>query len=226
MKTHLLPFFKAYFKQIKKIVNANPRLYFVIFIILFFVLNNQLFTSVQLNSLLNNVKKSEAVMVDFNSKTLDGPKEENDTYMWTDLVGNIKEGSRIVFVYKKSSGEVIRLFDREEAWGEWRRDMSQIASVSKNNLVETTFDIEQTFIFPWKSDLNLAREKYLDHHEAWIEYMDAFAQMDENSDILTNFDKDFGISPTFKISEKAFLRSVPVTDLLNSKEKIAKIFEE
>ena len=207
-------------------VNSNPRIYVGIVLVLFLFLSNQVFTSVQLNSLLTNVKKSEFVMEDFVSKMIQGPKEENDNYLWTDWQGNIQEGTRIVLVYKKPSGEEIRFNNREEAWGEWRKDMNQIASISKDNLVETTFDIEQTLIFPWKSDIKLARDKYLDHHEAWIEYIDAFAQMKENSDILSNFEKDFAISPTFKISQKAFLRSVPVIDLLNSKKKIEKIFEE
>ncbi len=218
--------FKTHFIRIKKIVNSNPRIYLGIVLALFLFLSNQVFTSVQLNTLLSNVKKSEFVMEDFVAKMIQGPTEENDNYLWTDWQGKIQEGTRTVLVYKNPSGEEIRFNDREEAWGAWRNDMSQIASISKDNLVETTFEIEQTFIFPWKSDLKLARDKYLDHHEAWIEYIDAFAQMKENSDILSNFDKDFAISPTFKISEKAFLRSIPVIDLLSSKKKIAKIFEE
>jgi hypothetical protein len=226
MKTFLLSFFRIHLKRIKKIVNSNPRIYVGIVLVLFLFLSNQVFTSVQLNSLLTNVKKSEFVMEDFVSKMIQGPTEENDDYLWTDWQGKIQEGTRTVLVYKNPSGEEIRFNDREEAWGAWRKDMSQIASISKDNLVETTFDIEQTLIFPWKSDLKLARDKYLDHHEAWIEYIDAFAQMKENSDILSNFDKDFAISPTFKISEKAFLRSVPVIDLLNSKKKIETIFAE
>ena len=226
MKTFLLPFFKVYFKRIKKIVNSNPRIYLGIFLVLFLFLSNQVFTSVQLNSLLTNVKKSEFVMEDFVSKMIQGPNEENDNYLWTDWQGNIQEGTRIVLVYKKPSGEEIRFNNREEAWGEWRKDMNQIASISKDNLFETTFDIEQTLIFPWKNEIKLARDKYLDHHKAWIEYIDAFAQMKENSDILSNFEKDFAISPTFNIAQKAFLRSVPVIDLLSSKKKIEKIFEE
>jgi hypothetical protein len=128
------------------------------------------------------------------------------------------------YQYTKLSGEVVLAPTNTEAWNAWRQDMQSIGSIKKDTLLETQFDIEQTYLFPWRTNKITAKDKYIEHSNTWINYLSSLINARKNSDLTSFFEDDFGISPSFTIAKKALDNGVPTLDLFRIDSKIKDIF--
>jgi hypothetical protein len=203
-----------------KIDSQNKLVIIIAGLVILFASEN-IISSYQYNKLLTKIQASESIMISFNEMYREHPQEVKQQEYFGEFLG-FTTVTR--YQYTKLSGEVITAPTNTEAWNAWRQDMQSIGSIKKDNLLETQFDLEQTYIFPWRTNKITAKDKYIEHSNTWINYLSSLINARENSDLTSFFEDDFGISPSFTIAKKALDNGVPTLDLFRIDSKIKDIF--
>jgi hypothetical protein len=203
-----------------KIDSQNKLLMIVIGLAILFAGEN-IISSYQYTKLFNKIETSENIMLSFNEMYREYPKEVKQKEYWGELLGYTTVTR---YQYTKVSGEVMTYPSSTQAWDAWRQDMQSIGSIKKDDLLEAQFDIEQTFLFPWRTNKNTAKVKYLEHSDTWVNYFSSLINARKNSELTSFFEDDFGISPSFTIARKALNNGVSTIDLFRLESRMNKFF--
>ena len=100
-------------------------------------------------------------------------------------------------------------------------ELRGLAADAEQDIAAAGADVSGLPIAIWHTDIERARQAYLDHNDAWQEYM---ARASESaSEFLAPQPL---VDQTFFDAEEPFYRAVPVPDLLGLSDRVALIFAE
>ena len=100
-------------------------------------------------------------------------------------------------------------------------ELRGLAADAEQDIAAAGADVSGLPIAIWHTDIERARQAYLDHNNAWQEYM---ARASESaSEFLAPQPL---VDQTFFDAEEPFYRAVPVPDLLGLSDRVALIFAE
>lgn len=199
------------------------RKYGILIGLLLLVISEYLASSYQYKSLVNRIYESENILISYNEIYRPFPQMSKEIEYFSSGLGSLEVTK---YKYIKLNGNLVSSTSSTEAWNAWREDMQSIALIKKNKLLEKQFDIEQIDIFPWRTNKQIAKEKYIEHTETWIMYLSSLIDANQNSELNSFFEDDFGISPSFTIAKKALNNGVPTLDLFRIESQIKVIFSK
>lgn len=100
-----------------------------------------------------------------------------------------------------------------------RRELSEIALAGETAIAAAGVDVADVRILPWHVQLLQAREAYLAHNRAWVEYMAAAA-----ADPAEWFRPQPLVNSTFADAKLPLVEAVPLLDPFNTLERIELIY--
>jgi hypothetical protein len=164
-----------------------------------------------LGKLLSSVEKSESTM---------------EGFIFRDVPTRVtnEAGTLVYCLGGKLSSDCS--WDAETVWNYWVENiLSRDAEKVRQQLMIDKVNIERIDIFPLFGNLNDAKERYLDHVDAWISYTESFARC-ENILCYNNIPKSNNVSPSFRIAETYFNDAIWIVDLPNLKDRVKIIFND
>jgi hypothetical protein len=201
-------------------VNSQNKVVIILVGLAILFTSEYIISSYQYNNLVNKILDSENIKFSYNEMYRPYPVEKTVNEDWGAGLTSIPIKK---YEYTELSGTLV-LSSSITAWNSWREDMQSIGSIKKDDLLEAQFDLEQVNIFPWRNNKEIAREKYLEHTEAWIKYLSSLIDARENSDLTSFFEDDFGFSASSTIAKKALYNGVPTLDLFRIESKLKATF--
>lgn len=84
-------------------------------------------------------------------------------------------------------------------------------------------EIDDVSVLPWHRDIRRAQEAYLNHSDAWVDYLRVVSA---NAARLGDGPLTSDVSATFRIAESRFTDAVPWWDLRGAEERIDPLFAQ
>lgn len=101
------------------------------------------------------------------------------------------------------------------------RELESVSARGRDDVAEAGTGVAALSFLPWHTEVLRAQAAYLDHNEAWVEYLDR-----GSTEPLTLFQDDNRIEPTWIAAEKWVRVGVPFPPYPPLAERIDRIFEE
>jgi hypothetical protein len=159
----------------------------------------------EMDQLLDAVQLSERAIRDGNSR-LESALQESDLASLDD-----------------SSGLVVPESERQAIIADARESLSRTSGSAAVNVQTAGAEVEDVLIFPWHRSLVEASDAYLDHNEAWREYLLAIAAEPSKmyDPALTS-----QIEATSRISRRRFDDALPLWPQYDAQQRVTRLFEE
>lgn len=153
-----------------------------------------------------------------------------------DLAIRTAEADRLLTAVEASEGQMVLVQDRvrqalapfedgEPLTGAERERVSaelrQIAADGETAIAEAGVGVEQVRIVPWHPRLAAAREAYLAHNQAWVDYLAAASV--EPAEFFT---PQPAVNDTFAAAQAPLLAALPLIDPNGLRERVAAIYAE
>jgi len=104
--------------------------------------------------------------------------------------------------------------------------VKRVSSEARSELIIENYRLKSINVNFMGTEFKSARQAFTDHSNAWVNWYERLENCTTRDCLLREIDKPNEITPTFRISEEAFKRVIPVIDLVNAKARIADVFKE
>lgn len=105
----------------------------------------------------------------------------------------------------------------------WRRQYQESAGKSASAILVAEAGVADVFVLPWHRSIHKAKRLYLDHSQAWSNFMTEVSRDSDNSDVERP-----EIAATFVLSERGLRSALPWGPIrsLKFQSRLDKIFED
>lgn len=101
------------------------------------------------------------------------------------------------------------------------RELEAVSARSRDDVADAGSEVSGLTFLPWHTEVLRAQASYLDHNEAWVDYLDR-----GSTEPLTLFQDDNRIEPTWIAAERWVRAAVPFPPYPPLAQRIDRIFEE
>lgn len=110
--------------------------------------------------------------------------------------------------------------EKQAAIAEALNHLAEVASGASAAVQVTGAEVEDVTVVPWHGGIKDAREAYLAHSEAWVDYLDAASKGAYDTSLST------AISATFDIAHKRFEDTLPVWARYDASGRVEDIWDD
>lgn len=144
------------------------------------------------------------------------------TIEMTRLAGAIERSEAAMTVAQEGIGAVDVPEDANSADKQTAvRELEAVSARGRDDVAAAGTGVAALSFLPWHTEVLRAQAAYLDHNEAWVEYLDR-----GSTEPLTLFQDDNRIEPTWIAAEKWVRAAVPFPPFPPLAQRIDRIFEE
>lgn len=139
------------------------------------------------------------------------------------LVAAVERSETAMKTAQADFDDVLSAYDTDNLTDEQREQLrAELADVAARAEAAIAFagaEIADVAILPWHTQLTAAREAYLAHNQAWVDYMAAAAQ-----DPAEWFRPQPAVNDTFAEAKLPLVEAVPLFDPFNTLQRIELIY--